>query len=111
MNYFARYGVVVSPQQGLRVLARENVICNVSSHLYFFYSMPVLASLFVSSAVTVLTFTIQYFLDGIGSAHGIHDSFLPVNLSQVYFVGSFFHLTTTNRMQPSNPWQDILSPP
>jgi hypothetical protein len=36
---------------------------------------------------------------------------LPVDLSQVYFVGSFFHLTTTNRMQPSNPWQDILSPP
>ncbi len=32
MNYFTRYGIVVSPQQGLRVLAWENVICNVSSH-------------------------------------------------------------------------------
>ena len=107
MNYFARYGVVVSPQQGLRVLAWENVICNVSSHLYFFYSMPVLASLFVSSAVTVLTFTIQYFLDGIGSAHGIHDSFLPVDLSQVYFVGSFFHLTTKKYILHQNHLQDI----
>ena len=105
MNYFARYGVVVSPQQGLRVLAWENVICNVSRHLYFFYSMPVLASLFVSSAVTVLTFTIQYFLDSIGSAHGIHDSFLPVDLSQVYFVGSFFHLTTKKYIEPRNPRQ------
>ena len=52
MNYFTRYGVVVSPQQGLRVLAGENVICNVSRHI-----------------------------------------------------------TTTNRMQLCNPWQDILSPP
>jgi len=52
MNYFTRYGIVVSPQQGLRVLAWDNVICDISSHL-----------------------------------------------------------TTTNRMQPSNPWQDILSPP
>ena len=69
--------------------------------------MPVLASLFVSSAVTVLTFTIQYFLDGIGSAHGIHDSFLPVNLSQVYFVGSFFHLTTKKYILPRNHLQDI----
>jgi hypothetical protein len=34
-----------------------------------------------------------------------------VNLSQVYFVGSFFHLTTTNRMQLYNPWQGIFSPP
>ena len=33
MNYFARYGVVVSPQQGLRVLAWENVICDVSRHI------------------------------------------------------------------------------
>ena len=28
MNYFTRYGIVVSPQQGLRVLAWENVICD-----------------------------------------------------------------------------------
>ena len=65
--------------------------------------MPVLAGLFVSGAVSVLTVTIQYFLNGIGAAHGIHDSFLPVDLSQVYFVGSFFHLTTTNHMQLPSP--------
>ena len=111
MNYFTRYGIVVSPQQGLRVLAGENVICNVSRHLDFFYSMPIIASLFVSSAVAELTVTIQYSLDCIVPAHGIHYHLLPVDLSQVYFVGSFFHLTTTNRMQLYNPWQDILSPP
>ena len=103
MNYFTRYGVVVSPQQGLRVLAWENVICDVSRHLDFFCSMPVLASLFVSSAVAELTVTIQYFLDCIGPAHGIHYHLLPVDLSQVYFVGSFFHLTTTNHMQLPSP--------
>ena len=107
MNYFTRYGIVVSPQQGLRILAWENVICNVSSHLDFFYSMPVLASLFVSSAVTVLAITIQCFLDGIGSADGIHDSFLPVDLSQVYFVGSFFHLTTKKYILHQTHYQDI----
>ena len=69
--------------------------------------MPVLAGFFVCGAVSVLTITIQYFLDGIGSADGIHDSFLPVDLSHVYFVGSFFHLTTKKYTLPRNHLQDI----